>query len=77
MEAIATMVTAEQPEWTGTATELLQVLETLGVEEKLQPNTLSRKLNICAESLLLDKKIKYFRGRDSQNRHLTLTYQEQ
>lgn len=77
VEAIATMVTAKQPEWTGTATELLQVLENLDVKEKLQPNTLSRKLNICAESLLLDKKIKYFRGRDSQNRHLTLVYQEQ
>lgn len=54
LEKVAEFITAENPEWTGTATELA---ERLGVD--LKPNVLTLKLNINAGALLNDFGIIY------------------
>ena len=54
LEAVAALVTAERPEWAGTATELIAVL---GLE--LQPNVLTKRLNVRAGKLLNDFHIRY------------------
>lgn len=54
LEAVAALVTAERPEWAGTATELIAVL---GLE--LQPNALTKRLNVRAGKLLNDFHIRY------------------
>lgn len=47
LEKISRLLTQETPLWTGTATELLPLLG----DEYLQPNTLTRKLNVSVERL--------------------------
>lgn len=55
LEAIAKVVSEEQQEWSGTATDLLQQLPEL----TMQPNVLTRKLNISMERLYVDYHINY------------------
>ena len=43
------LVTEITPEWAGTATELVEVLQV-----EMQPNALSRKLNVSLERLILE-----------------------
>ena len=52
--AVAALVTAERPAWTGTATELITAL---GVD--LSPNALTKRLNIRAGTLFNDFHIQY------------------
>lgn len=54
LEAVAALVTAERPEWNGTATDLAAVL---GLD--IQPNALTKRLNVRAGKLLLDFHIHY------------------
>ena len=54
LEAVAALVTAERPEWNGTATDLAAAL---GLD--IQPNALSKRLNVRAGKLLLDFHIGY------------------
>ena len=54
LEAGAALVTAERPEWNGTATDLAAVL---GLD--IQPNALTKRLNVRAGKLLLDFHIGY------------------
>ena len=54
LEAVAALVTAERPEWNGTATDLADVL---GLD--IQPNALTKRLNVRAGKLLLDFHIGY------------------
>ena len=54
LEAVAALVTAERPEWNGTATDLAAVL---GLD--IQPNALAKRLNVRAGKLLLDFHIGY------------------
>ena len=54
LEAVAALVTAERPEWNGTATDLAAVL---GLD--IQPNALTKRLNVRAGKLLLDFHIGY------------------
>ena len=54
LEAVAALVTAERPEWNGTATNLAAVL---GLD--IQPNALTKRLNVRAGKLLLDFHIGY------------------
>ena len=68
LEAIANVVSSEQPDWKGTASELLAVLQ----NEELQPNILTRKLNINSEQLLLDFNIRYVSIREHDGRKITL-----
>ena len=73
LEAIANVVSSEQPDWKGTASELLAVLQ----NEELQPNILTRKLNINSEQLLLDFNIRYVSIREHDGRKITLKLLEQ
>ncbi|MDD3363310.1 MAG: helicase RepA family protein [Hespellia sp.] len=68
LEAIAKIVTEESPEWSGTASELLEHLP----DVEMKPNTLTRKLNINTERLLLDYKIHYESRRDHNGRRIYL-----
>ena len=54
LEAVAALVAAERPEWNGTATDLAAVL---GLD--IQPNALTKRLNVRAGKLLLDFHIGY------------------
>ena len=54
LEAVAALVTAERPEWSGTATDLAAVL---GLD--IQPNALTKQLNVRAGKLLLDFHVHY------------------
>lgn len=48
------MVTAEHPSWQGSATELLTLLQ-----EDIQPNILTRRLNVKAGELMNEHQIEY------------------
>ena len=54
LAAVAALVTAERPEWNGTATDLAAAL---GLD--IQPNALAKRLNVRAGKLLLDFHIGY------------------
>lgn len=69
LEKIKELVTDEQPEWTGTATELVELLQV-----EMQPNALSRKLNVSLERLLLEYKIQYKTERGHDGRKIRLTF---
>lgn len=70
LEEIAKVVNKEQPEWKGTASELLALLP----EVEIAANILTRKLNINAEHLLLDYGIQYESIRGHDGRMVTLNY---
>ena len=63
LEKIKELVTETTPEWSGTATELVEVLQV-----EMQPNALSRKLNVSLERLILEYGIQYKaeRGQDGR-----------
>jgi hypothetical protein len=69
LEAVAKLVTEEHPVWSGTASELAGLLNL-----EIQPNVLTRKLNICIEKLFAGYGIKYEtkRGHCSKMIHMTL-----
>ena len=69
LEKIKELVTETQPEWTGTATELVQVLQV-----EMQPNALSRKLNVSLERLILEYGIQYKTERGHDGRKIRLTF---
>lgn len=69
LEAVKNLVTEEQPEWIGTATKLLEVLQV-----DMQPNALSRKLNVSMERLYVDYRIYYQKERGHEGRMIKLTY---
>ena len=69
LEAIAKVVSEEQPQWNGTASELLQLLP----EMDMQPNILTRKLNISMERLFVDYGIRYESKRGHSSRMIKLT----
>ena len=73
LEAIAKIITEEQTEWKGTASDLLEQLQNVD----LQPNILTRKLNISMEPLLLDYDIQYESTRGHDGRMITLKRIEQ
>ena len=68
LEAIAKVVSEEKPLWNGTASELLQLLPDLGI----QPNVLTRKLNIGAEQLFVNYGIRYASNREHSGRMIKL-----
>lgn len=69
LESLATVVTNEAPEWSGSASELLQLLP----EIDMQPNVFTRKLNVSLERLLIDYNIKYESVREHSGRKIKLT----
>ncbi len=70
LEAVAALVTAERPEWKGTATELVAAL---GVEMK--PNALAMRLNIRACRLSSEHHIRYESFRTHIGRRILLTFE--
>jgi hypothetical protein len=67
LEAVGALITAKQPSWSGTATELV---EKLGIDMK--PNTLSMRLNVNAGRLLHELNIRYMNERSHNGRSITL-----
>ena len=72
LESVATVVTNEAPEWSGSASELLQLLP----EIDMQPNVFTRKLNVSLERLLIDYNIKYESIRDKGSEIIRLAKEE-
>ena len=68
LAAIAALVTAEQPQWSGTATELVAAL---GL--KMKPNALSMRLNVRAGKRQCEYGIRYESHRSHAGRTLSFT----
>ena len=68
LEAVAALVTAERPEWRGTATDLTAAL---GVDMKA--NALAMRLNVRAGRLAAEYHIRYENSRSHAGRSITLT----
>ena len=68
LEAVSKIVSEEQPLWSGTASELLGLLPDMN----MQPNVLTRKLNIGAEKLFVDYGIRYESNRGHNGRTIKL-----
>lgn len=68
LAAIAALVTAEQHQWSGTATELVAAL---GL--KMKPNALSMRLNVRAGKLQCEYGIRYESHRSHAGRTLSFT----
>ena len=69
LEAVAKMLSPEQPEWSGTPTELLERLSGVSI----QANILIRKLNVSADRLYNDYGIRYESRRTHEGRVVKLT----
>ena len=69
LEVVAKMLTPEQPEWSGTPTELLERLSGVSI----QANILTRKLNVSADRLYNDYGIRYESKRTHEGRVVKLT----
>ena len=69
LEAVAKMLTQEQPEWSGAPTELLERLPGVSI----QANILTRKLNVSADRLYNDYGIRYESRRTHEGRVVKLT----
>ena len=62
----------QQTEWSGTATELLQQIPALN----MQPNVLTRKLNVSIERLFVDYGIRYESKREHRCRMIRLALEQ-
>ena len=71
LEAIAKMLTAENPMWQGSATELITML---GVD--VQPNALTKKLNVKSGKLWNDFNIEYKNEHTRSGSRISLTLAE-
>jgi len=68
LDAVARLVTLDTPEWSGNATELVSLLDISDV----QPNVLTRRLNIGADKLLSEYGIRYDSSRRNAGRIVKL-----
>lgn len=68
LTAVAKLVTAEYPQWKGSATELAETLQLT-----IQPNALSKKLNVKAGKLMQEFGIRYENNRSRTGSNITLT----
>ena len=69
LEKVSKIVAEENRTWQGTATELLEVLN----DEDLQPNTLTRKLNINVDRLVNEYGICYENSRTRNGSNIKLS----
>ena len=67
LDAVAALVTAEQPEWSGTPTELVEVL---GLD--IKANALSKRLNVKASRLSNEYQVHYENTHFRTKRQITL-----
>lgn len=72
LEAVANMLSPEHPEWTGNATDLIDGLD--GID--IQPNVLSRRLNVNADRLWNEYSIRLETARTHSGRQIKLTLSE-
>lgn len=68
LTAVAKLVTAKYPQWKGSATELAEALRL-----SIQPNALSKKLNVKAGKLMQEFGIRYENNRSRTGSNITLT----
>ena len=68
LAAVAKLVTAESHQWKGSATELAEALQVT-----IQPNALSKKLNVKAGKLIQEFGIRYENNRSRTGSNITLT----
>lgn len=68
LEAVAALVQQDQPTWSGTATELVELLRM-----EMKPNTLSMRLNVNAGRLMDEYNVRYANERSHAGRCITLT----
>lgn len=68
LTAVAKLVTAESHQWKGSATELAEALQVT-----IQPNALSKKLNVKAGKLIQEFGIRYENNRSRTGSNITLT----
>lgn len=71
LTAISKLVNKENPEWTGTATELTEKLNL-----DISPNSLTRRLNVKADRLLCENNIFYNNSRTHNGRQINFIYME-
>ena len=69
--AVSKLVTAEQPQWKGSATELAEALQLT-----IQPNALSKKLNVKAGKLMQSFGVRYENTRTRSGSSITLTLEK-
>ena len=72
LQKIAAVLTEENPVWNGSATELASLLQ-----EDIQPNILTRRLNVKAGELLNEYQIEYSMKRTRNGSAICLKRQEQ
>jgi len=70
LEEVAKILSVEKPEWSGTPTELVELLNL-----DMKPNSLSLRLNVNAGRLLNDYNIYYENGRTHAGRNIKFTLQ--
>ena len=70
LESIAKLLTPLEPNWTGTSSELLLLLG----DVELQPNTLTRRLNISVDRVLNEYGITYHNQRTRNGSSITLSF---
>ena len=70
LERIAEKVTADNPHWCGTPTELCEYLAV-----DIKPNAITQKLNVNVNRLMDEHKIAYHYKRTHEGRRITLTYE--
>lgn len=68
LTAVAKLVTAESHQWKGSATELAEALQVT-----IQPNALSKKLNVKSGKLIQEFGIQYENNRSRTGSNITLT----
>ena len=70
LDRIAEWVTADNPQWCGTPTELCEYLAV-----DIKPNAITQKLNVNVNRLMDEHKIAYHYKRTHEGRKITLTYE--
>lgn len=70
LDRIAERVTADNPHWCGTPTELCEYLAV-----DIKPNAITQKLNVNVNRLMDEHKIAYHYKRTHEGRKITLTYE--
>ena len=70
LERVAALITEDCPTWQGSATELIT---NTGCE--IQPNALTKRLNVNASKLLCDYQIRYTNAHTKTGSRITLTLQ--
>jgi RecA-family ATPase len=68
LEAIVKVLSEEHREWSGTASELLELLPQIDIK----PNVLTRKLNIGTDKLFVDYGVRYENNRGHNGRMIKL-----